>query len=1173
MENNTYKLTISALNTENGTSSIELTYNGQPGTTPSVEIKKGTQSFVNCKISAFSYAKEIYRPGKIRFTLLLTWSGGTPTVDTVYKVFQSSVVQLQTTVDGTSFVIAEQYFVFQVQLEQRSGASTSMYAHIEAYSPEQYLTLDSYCKAYTGRKFIADIVTNSSLWPDAIPLFSDQTKFSKLCLASPQFLTYEVTRKNPQTQQDEKKTYEYIQPYLVQYNESFYDFLVRVANRCGEFLYYENGKLHIGWEKPSSTVYLTHFTSIQYMQSLTTAWTSGSLTEVHNDYTTNTNRFTVQNAKMRRDSEVAFDENLTPIPPKDQYTSWQDYAAWPEAFWIDALTTALNETSLTDIIAKLVWQTSTTRYDSENSAKSANDDYKETHFTGAYLQERVYKSSQGNSSSSSPQEENGDAIDDKDGIYLYSSTPRNADQVPFGLAFYADIQRGIAQAERSRIRVVLENRFYAISLGSLITFDAAASQCYIVVKMDHTVTSQTQQTAQTSTAFSGTSASMAPPTGLVADETPSEMLVIEAIPYDAKAAKVYPPSAQVGMIRVAKAQRAIVTHNDDPLKMGRVRVRYPWQQESDDSTPWIRMVQPMASKESGFRFLPEEGDEAIINYENGNIERPYVEGMLFSAERSPSYGHKGSSSRIFSSRNGHSIIFSDPKGDSFFKSFFPVLGTLSTFIPQLKVPMGSSDFKKASGGIQLTDEYGFYSISMSSDKRAISIDSPLGKVSLNAFTGITISAPNGDIKIAGKNIDIVAGNNLTLRSGKNKGGVLPTSLQRTVGDVAGFVVGKFALVDLSVIRTVFETFVRPIAGTLRLSSKRYLCLEAGKGSAQIMGRRTVQKFTDWKSNPIGKSAFESYTIDRNPANKVFTSNIPHELETLLDGIRQLFKEHRIKSAEMLDRFERYQQVQQLLEAIDLASFVKDTHIETPQKIFQDAKSHHGPKVLEMQSQIVGKDPALIRRVRTRVGRLNRLAVSIYENWYDEEARFDRQFEAQPVAHDSMVRQQIHALMEPVLPSTWVSKQDGAEAVRGIQIQEEKFRQVMFLGLKWLVSNQKTEEGQNYTDSITMQGVGSPKDYDRQHWIAFVDQISATSVVADILKTLAKGLVKADSFDGMLDQYVWDRTDYGKILLSDEKGKTLHIDQGTLQTYMESRNQVDDVDHTIDEIKRILHRLD
>ena len=39
---------------------------------------------------------------------------------------------------------------------------------------------------------------------------------------------------------------EAIFPYLVQYNESFYDFLVRTTNRWGEFLYYEDGKLHIG---------------------------------------------------------------------------------------------------------------------------------------------------------------------------------------------------------------------------------------------------------------------------------------------------------------------------------------------------------------------------------------------------------------------------------------------------------------------------------------------------------------------------------------------------------------------------------------------------------------------------------------------------------------------------------------------------------------------------------------------------------------------------------------------------------------------------------------------------------------------------------------------------------------------------------------------------------------
>ena len=63
---------------------------------------------------------------------------------------------------------------------------------------------------------------------------------------------------------------------------------------------------------------------------------------------------------------------------------------------------------------------------------------------------------------------------------------------------------------------------------------------------------------------------------------------------------------------------------------------------------------------------------------------------------------------------------------------------------------------------------------------------------------------------------------------------------------------------------------------------------------------------------------------------------------------------------------------------------------------------------------------------------------------------------------------------------------------------------------------------------------------------------------------------------MLDQYVWDSTDNGKILLSDEDGKTLQIQIGaqrtaTLEPYMESRNA--DIPHTISEIKRVLHNLD
>ena len=51
------------------------------------------------------------------------------------------------------------------------------------------------------------------------------------------------------------KTTEHIFPFLVQYNESFYDMLARTTNRWGEFMYYEGGKLIVGCPNSTSTPY------------------------------------------------------------------------------------------------------------------------------------------------------------------------------------------------------------------------------------------------------------------------------------------------------------------------------------------------------------------------------------------------------------------------------------------------------------------------------------------------------------------------------------------------------------------------------------------------------------------------------------------------------------------------------------------------------------------------------------------------------------------------------------------------------------------------------------------------------------------------------------------------------------------------------------------------------
>ncbi|MBR4371700.1 MAG: hypothetical protein IKS92_11675, partial [Victivallales bacterium] len=145
----------------------------------------------------------------------------------------------------------------------------------------------------------------------------------------------------------------------------------------------------------------------------------------------------------------------------------------------------------------------------------------------------------------------------------------------------------------------------------------------------------------------------------------------------------------------------------------------------------------------------------------------------------------------------------------------------------------------ALGGIELADTLGFYRVTMSSHNRNISLSSPFGDVNIDALTGISIKAPNGNIKIEGKNVEITANNRLTLTSGQNiKNGGFFDSISK--GDAwkkkgADVLVDNTVapFLDLSLLRTILEIFIRPIDGTLLIKSHRFMELEAGKGHANV----------------------------------------------------------------------------------------------------------------------------------------------------------------------------------------------------------------------------------------------------------------------------------------------------------------------------------------------------
>ena len=267
------------------------------------------------------------------------------------------------------------------------------------------------------------------------------------------------------------------------------------------------------------------------------------------------------------------------------------------------------------------------------------------------------------------------------------------------------------------------------------------------------------------------------------------------------------------------------------------------------ASPWVRVATPSATTGGGTYFKPQVGDEVLVNYDNNNIERPYVVGSLFSKnvptpEEANSFtnaksGLLSGASTYIVSPNGHHIAFSDPTDGQ--KLMAGVQGGMTAIIEKFGYKF--EHLKDLAGGIHIGDRYGLYELSMSSHERKIKVRSPFGDVNIDAFTGITINAPNGDIRITGKNVEICAGNNLVLKSGLNiqppvyshpgKLGKVGALADKVVSGVAAGVVDMYAsqYIDMKLIRQLTEVFLRPIEGTLQIKSNRYMKLEAGRGSS------------------------------------------------------------------------------------------------------------------------------------------------------------------------------------------------------------------------------------------------------------------------------------------------------------------------------------------------------
>ena len=86
--------------------------------------------------------------------------------------------------------------------------------------------------------------------------------------------------------------------------------------------------------------------------------------------------------------------------------------------------------------------------------------------------------------------------------------------------------------------------------------------------------------------------------------------------------------------RVYGVALAQVVSNTDLSGLGRVQLRLPWL---PGHTPWARIATLFAGQGCGSYFIPQEGDEVLVAFNQGNVMDPYVLGSLWNGRDKPPF--------------------------------------------------------------------------------------------------------------------------------------------------------------------------------------------------------------------------------------------------------------------------------------------------------------------------------------------------------------------------------------------------------------------------------------------------------------------------------------------------------------------------------------------------------
>lgn len=218
---------------------------------------------------------------------------------------------------------------------------------------------------------------------------------------------------------------------------------------------------------------------------------------------------------------------------------------------------------------------------------------------------------------------------------------------------------------------------------------------------------------------------------------------------------------ELGDERIFGAVVGVVAENYTEDMPGRICVTIPVRDENANQLKWAKVAAPYMGTGGGSYFLPEQGDQVILVFEDGNIEKPYVIGSIakdYDKFLKNSATPKNQIKQL-QTRNGSRLSFWDDEEEEGNRDRI----TLSTAKDAHQMILDNEKKK-----ISIMDKEKNCTVELETEQGKLSIHAQKKlQITVGDSITVTMNGENGSIKIDAQKLSVEAGKGIRLETDGN----------------------------------------------------------------------------------------------------------------------------------------------------------------------------------------------------------------------------------------------------------------------------------------------------------------------------------------------------------------------------------------------------------------------